>query len=108
MAIDAELTALAEAHGVATWYEDWHRQRKDVSAASVAGVLGPLGVDATSPESIAAELAAVREAREHHLLPGTVVVRQGSGRELATTGTITLEDGSELVTDRIPDDLPLG
>ena len=45
--MDADLAALAEAHGVATWYEDWHRERRDVSAESVIGVLGLLGVDAT-------------------------------------------------------------
>ena len=28
--MDADLVALAEAHGVATWYEDWHRERRDV------------------------------------------------------------------------------
>ena len=38
--MDADLVALAEAHGVATWYEDWHRERRDVSAESVIGVLG--------------------------------------------------------------------
>ncbi len=47
--MDADLVALAEAHGVATWYEDWHRKRKDVAAESVVGVLGLLGMDATTP-----------------------------------------------------------
>ncbi len=105
--MDADLTALAEAHGVATWYEDWHRQRKDVSAESVIGVLGLLGVDARTPESIAAELAEIRTAREQHRLPGTVVVPQGSTQDL--TGTIHLEDGTEVRADgRLPRDLPLG
>ena len=105
--MDADLTALAEAHGVATWYEDWHRERKDVAPESVIGVLGLLGVDATSPAAIAAGLAAIRTAREQHRLPGTVVVRQGATRPL--TGTVHLEDGSQVRADgQLPGDLPLG
>ena len=84
--IDADLVALAEAHGVATWYEDWHRERRDVAAASVIGVLGLLGVDASTPEAVAAELAAVREARRLKRLPGTVVVRSGSAKALPGPG----------------------
>ncbi|MEU8229287.1 4-alpha-glucanotransferase [Actinoplanes sp. NPDC048967] len=105
--MDADLTALAEAHGVATWYEDWHRERKDVSPESVIGVLGLLGVDATSPASVAAELAEIRTAREQHRLPGTVVVRQGGTQPLS--GTIQLEDGTRVQADgELPRDLPLG
>jgi 4-alpha-glucanotransferase len=106
--MDADLVALAEAHGVATWYEDWHRERKDVSAESVIGVLGLLGVDARTPESVAAELSAVREARRLRKLPGTVVVREGSGRPLAEPGTIVLEGGATREVTEVPDDLPLG
>ncbi|PRY31524.1 4-alpha-glucanotransferase [Pseudosporangium ferrugineum] len=106
--MDAELTALAEAHGVATWYEDWHRERRDVAAESVAGVLGLLGVDASTPESVRRELAAVRTAREQHRLPGTVVVREGEQRPLPGAGTIVLEDGTSREVTAVPDDLPLG
>ncbi|GAA2613775.1 4-alpha-glucanotransferase [Paractinoplanes durhamensis] len=107
--MDADLVALAEAHGVATWYEDWHRKRKDVSAESVVGVLGLLGVDATTPPTIRSALAAVRERDSLGRLPGTIVVRFGSGRELPGSGVIELEDGTRRdLTDGIPDDLPLG
>jgi 4-alpha-glucanotransferase len=106
--MDPELTALADAHAVATWYEDWHRQRRDVSPESVIGVLGLLGVDATSPEAIRRELAAVRIAREQQRLPGTVVVRHGESRPLADAGTIVLEDGSSRAATEVPADLPLG
>jgi 4-alpha-glucanotransferase len=107
--MDADLVALAEAHGVATWYEDWHRKRKDVSAESVVGVLGLLGVDATTPEAIGSELAAVRERDGLGRLPGTIVVREGTGRRLPGSGTIELEDGgAREVTAGIPADLPLG
>lgn len=106
--MDAELTALAEAHGVATWYEDWHRERRDVSAESVTGVLGLLGVDATTPGSIRRELAAVRTTREQQRLPGTVVVKHGEARPLPGSGTVLLEDGTSREVTGIPDDLPLG
>jgi 4-alpha-glucanotransferase len=107
--MDADLVALAEAHGVATWYEDWHRLRKDVAAESVVGVLGLLGVDASSPAAIASSLAAARARDGWGRLPGTIVVRQGSARRLAAPATITLESGGH-VSDlsEIPDDLPLG
>ena len=73
--MDAELVALAEAHGVATWYEDWHRERRDVAAESVVGVLGLLGVDATTRRRSAASWP--RSAARAQRLPGTVVVRAG-------------------------------
>src|SRR4051812_3698140 len=104
--MDADLVALAEACGVATWYEDWHRQRKEVAPESVIAVLGLLGVDATSPAAIRRALAARREQLD--VLPGTVVVRSGSGRPLPHPGTITLEDGTSRDVDEVPADLPLG
>ena len=101
--MDADLKALAEAYGVATWYEDWHRKRREVSAESVIGVLGLLGVDATSPA------AALRDIRTARGLPGTVVVRHGSSKPLDRPGTITLEDGSTLgERSEVPGDLPPG
>src|SRR4051794_41955039 len=92
--MDADLVALAEAHGVATWYEDWHRERKDVSAESVIGVLGLLGVDATTPGSRAAGLAAVRERERLGRLPGTGAVRAGARPAWPAAGPITLEHGN--------------
>jgi 4-alpha-glucanotransferase len=106
--MDADLVALAEAHGVATWYEDWHRQRREVSAESVIGVLGLLGVDATTPAAVRSALALVRTAREQRRLPGTVVVRHGASRPLPESGTIILEDGAELDVAEVPADVPLG
>ncbi|MGX6605864.1 4-alpha-glucanotransferase [Micromonosporaceae bacterium Da 78-11] len=106
--MDADLVALAEAHGVATWYEDWHRERKDVADESVVGVLGLLGVDATTPEATAAALSLVRERDRLGRMPGTVVVRQGTGKPLPRAGTVVLEDGGRREVDDIPADLPLG
>ena len=106
--MDADLVALAEAHGVATWYEDWRRQNREVSSASVIGVLSLLGVDASTPVAVKRALAAVRTAREQLKLPGTVVVRQGTSRTLASPGTIVLEDDTEIAAAEVPNDLPLG
>ncbi|NMO50563.1 4-alpha-glucanotransferase [Actinoplanes sp. TBRC 11911] len=106
--MNGELAALAAAHGVATWYEDWHRQRKDVSTESVVGVLALLGVDASTPAAISAGLAAVRERDRLGRLPATIVVRVGTGRALPGPGTLELEDGGTREVDRVPDDLPLG
>src|SRR3954454_8572074 len=107
--MDADLVALADAHGVATWYEDWHRLRKDVSAESVVGVLGLLGVDASSPSAIASSLAAVRSRDGLGRLPGTIVVRAGTKRALPAAGRLTLEDGSGISDlSEVPGDLPLG
>jgi 4-alpha-glucanotransferase len=107
--VDADLVALAEAHGVATWYEDWHRERHDVSTEAVVGVLGLLGVPAGTPADVDRELTAVRTARAEDRLPGTVVLRAGQSRPLAVGGRVLLEDGTErVVPDEIPADLPLG
>jgi 4-alpha-glucanotransferase len=107
--MDVDLTSLAHAHGVATSYEDWHREEREVSPASVVGVLGLLGVDATSPAAIRAALAAVPAAQD---LPGTVVVRTGTTRPLPGPSRITLEDGTVRevaeIPAQIPADLPLG
>ena len=106
--MDADLVTLAEAHGVATWYDDWHGQRREVSAESVIGVLALLGVDASTPAAIARALDEVGTARRLATLPGTLVVRHGSTRPLADPGTIVLEDGTSRAVTEIPDNLPLG
>ena len=82
--MDADLEALAEAHGVATWYEDWHRERREVSSESVRAVLSLLG-----------------PAPEEQALPGTIVLRPG---QKPPQGQITLEDGTPFRDG----DLPLG
>jgi 4-alpha-glucanotransferase len=106
--MDADLVTLAEAYGVATWYEDWHRQRREVAAESVIGVLALLGVDASTPEAVARALDQVHTARRLATLPGTLVLRRGAGRTLAEPGTIVLEDGTSRNVTEIPPDLPLG
>ncbi|MBG0561780.1 4-alpha-glucanotransferase [Actinoplanes aureus] len=106
--MNPDLEALAEAHGVATWYENWRRKRTPVAAESVIGVLGMLGVDATTPAAVRESLAAARRRDQGQRLPGTVVLRAGSTGPLPARGEITLEEGGTLSVDRLPADLPLG
>src|SRR3954467_13238119 len=106
--MDADLVALAEAYGVATWYEDWHRQRREVAAESVIGVLTLLGVDASTPAAVTGALERVRTARRHSTLPAPLVRRRGEAGPLAEPGTIVLEDGTSRTVTGLAADLPLG
>ncbi|MFC4067605.1 4-alpha-glucanotransferase [Actinoplanes subglobosus] len=106
--MDADLVALAEAHGVATRYENWQRQDTEVAAEAVIGVLGMLGVDAGTPAAVRASLAEARRRADDDRLPGTIVLRAGTARALPGPAEVTLEDGTVRRLDRLPDDLPLG
>jgi 4-alpha-glucanotransferase len=106
--MDARLEALATAHGVATWYENYQRRRTEVAPESVIGVLGLLGVDATTPEAISAALATARRRDQGDRLPGTIVLREGQTRELTAPAELTLEDGTTRTVHRLGPDLPLG
>ncbi|GIF07907.1 4-alpha-glucanotransferase [Actinoplanes siamensis] len=105
--MDAKLEALAAAHGVATWYENFQRRRTEVAPESVIGVLGLLGVDAGTPAAIEAALAEARGRDDEGRLPGTIVLRAGQRRELPAPTELTLEDGSRRTVE-ILEDLPLG
>jgi 4-alpha-glucanotransferase len=103
--MDTDLASLAEAHGVATWFENSRRKRQEVPTETVVAVLGLLGVDAGSPEAVRRELSKKRRDG----LPDTVVVRAGASRPLPEPASIVLEDGGTRdVVGEIPDDLPLG
>ncbi|MBB5956775.1 4-alpha-glucanotransferase [Saccharothrix tamanrassetensis] len=95
--MDDELAALAEAHGVATYYEDAGQRRADVDPDVVVAVLAQLDVDASTPEAVRRALAAPRPE------PKTLVLREGE--VLEGTGTVVLEDGGEVT---LPAELPLG
>ncbi|MCG5471427.1 4-alpha-glucanotransferase [Micromonospora sp. LAH09] len=106
--MNRRLAALANAHGVSTWYEDWRHRRVEVAPDTVVGVLGLLGVDATSPAAIADALTAAR-AVDRGALPETVVLAHGTTRGLPGPGVVTLEDGGRRAVDsELPGDLPLG
>jgi 4-alpha-glucanotransferase len=56
MSMDADLVRLADAYGVATWYENWQSVRTEVDPDVVVAILGVLDVDASSPRAIRAAL----------------------------------------------------
>lgn len=76
---DPELEQLAEAHGVATSYDDWARRPVRVQAAAVVAALRALGVDASSPAAVTRALEQAQDGVWQALLPPTVVVRGERG-----------------------------
>jgi 4-alpha-glucanotransferase len=105
----SDLTALADAYGVATRYENSEQREVVVDADVVVAVLAQFGVDASTPEAIRRELAAVRETRERTVLPPTLVLREGTRHDTGGPAVVHLEDGTRREVDRfIPGDLPLG
>lgn len=104
---DADLARLAAAHGVAVAYEGSDRTPVDVDADVVVAVLGALGVDATTPDAVAASLEAA--AADTRPLASTIAATQGVAREVGVAGRVLLEDGGTLDVDgTLPADLPLG
>ena len=65
--VDTELSELAAAHGVATWYRDGDRRPVTVDTDVVVRVLGLLDVDASTPAAVRAARARadVRPAARH-------------------------------------------
>lgn len=107
--MDAELAALAAAHGVATWYEDTERRRVEVAEHVVVAVLAELGVDAGTPAAVRAQLTDALARHGRATVPDPLVVKSGESPVLAVSGELTLEDGTvRPVRDRLPADLPLG
>ncbi|MEV4002096.1 4-alpha-glucanotransferase [Actinomadura sp. NPDC049753] len=88
---DDELIRLAGLHGVATRYEDWRGRETAVSRDTLAAVLAALGVDASTPSAVRAELDRHRE-RARELPPAVVVRRDGGG----TAGRIRAALGGHL------------
>ena len=111
--VDNDLAALAAAHGVATSYLDQRREPVFVGRDPVVGVLGALGVDASTPSAVAEALAS---ARAQSPTPPVVVLRTSVGGHVAVGGPaqLRLEDNTHRVVAsdggrvRIPPGLPLG
>ena len=72
-----DLVALAAAYGVATEFWDQAGAHQVVSEQTVVAVLAALGVDATTPASIAAALSERRMRDWRRTLPPVFVVREG-------------------------------
>ena len=71
------LLRLATAYGVVADHWDFHGQHRRASAATLQGVLGALGVDASSPERVDLAIAHVEDMPWRRVLPPVLVVRQG-------------------------------
>ncbi|HVA59106.1 MAG TPA: 4-alpha-glucanotransferase [Mycobacteriales bacterium] len=76
--LDPDLARLADAHGVATWYEDQAHRPVAVHGDTLVAVLDALGVDASSPDSRAAALRAARSSELRRVAPPVVVSRSGA------------------------------
>jgi 4-alpha-glucanotransferase len=76
--MDQQLSALARAHGVATWYENADRRRVEVADDVVRAVLTEMGVDEQTPPP-----------------PKVRVVREGP--DTPPLGYHRLDDGQELI-----------
>ncbi|MDT7728281.1 MAG: 4-alpha-glucanotransferase [Actinomycetota bacterium] len=107
--VDQDLTDLAGAYGVATRYENSDKREVEVDDDVVVAILAQFDVDASGPESIRRELAAVRESRSNAVLPPTVVLREGTRHDIGVPAVVHLEDGTRRdVGSTLPADLPLG
>ena len=97
-----ELSALAQAYGVATDFWDWQGVHTTVSEETITRVLGALGVDASSGAAIEAAHTELWLRRWRLTVPETVVARAGWTPWVAVhvpdgaavTLSIALEDGS--------------
>ncbi len=71
------LLRLAAAYGVVPDHWDFHGEHRQASAATLQGVLGALGVDASSPQRVELAIAHVEDMPWRRALPPVLVVRQG-------------------------------
>jgi 4-alpha-glucanotransferase len=78
MAVDEELIRLARQYRVGTDYTDWRGRHVKVPADTVTAVLTALGVDASSPGAVRAELTRLGDEWSTRLLPPVVVHRAGA------------------------------
>ncbi|MFF6977613.1 4-alpha-glucanotransferase [Streptomyces sp. NPDC008343] len=112
-----DLSRLAELHGVATSYQPSADRTVAASATALTLALAALDVDASTPASVGAELAARERELCERLLPPTVVCRAGAeplAPAALPSGTrlhIETEQGdTRAAVDRLPsaDQLPPG
>lgn len=120
-----ELRRLARAHHVAAGYKDWLGRETPVPAETLVAVLAALGVDASTPSAVRAELARLPERRRRRMLPCVVTCRGVPGADRIqvppqTELSVELADGTTLtpipapptpegdITYTLPADTPLG
>lgn len=77
-----DLARLAARYGVAIEYWDQAGNHVDVSSTTVEALMRALGVDVSSPESIAEALEEVELRDWRRMLPPVFVMRQGADRRL--------------------------
>lgn len=75
----AALTALAEAHAIATEYWSFFGEQVRVPAATLRAILTAMGVDAADDERADAALTEAATAPWRHLVPPSTVTRAGTG-----------------------------
>ncbi|MCW2570771.1 MAG: malQ [Frankiales bacterium] len=97
-----DLERLAAAYGVATSYDDWADNPVLVEEPAVVAALTAMGVDASTPEAVAAALTEADEAPWRRMLPPSAVIRDGGGRVVVHAVEvpvleIRLEDGTRVV-----------
>lgn len=103
------MARLADAWGVATRYENADQQEVAVDREVVVKILAQFGVDASTEDSVARELAEVERRRAEQKLPSTIVIREYETYDLRGPATIELEDGTSFAVERhVPDSVPLG
>ncbi len=95
------LTALAEAHGVATEYWSFFGERVVVPASTLRSILRAMGIDPHDDPATSAALADAEQAPWRELLPPSLVTRPGARPLLVhvadghdVTVSVELEDGS--------------
>ena len=78
-----DLARLAQAHGIATEFEDWKGNAVQVSDETLIAVLAALDVDASSPQDVQGALAAAKDAAASRTLPACTVVVEGASVEIS-------------------------
>jgi 4-alpha-glucanotransferase len=107
--VNTDLADLAAAYGVATRYENADQREVVVDDEVVVAILAQFDVDAATPESVRRELDKLHEVRANTGLPPTLVVKEGTTRELGGQAVLELEDGTRRELDGLlPADVPLG
>jgi 4-alpha-glucanotransferase len=97
--VTPDLQRLAAGYGVATEYDDQRGRPVQVTETAVVAVLAALGVDASTPEAVAAALEAERLERQERLGPRFIAAREGIEQRVTLraaaglTVRIQLEDG---------------